>query len=374
MSRSRVAVAMSGGVDSSAAAAILKQQGYDLVGFSMQLWDQRRNGPAGEEPRTGRCCSLDDLYDARNVAARLQFPYYVLNFQAEFEQKVVRNFIESYRSGYTPSPCVQCNSHLKFDHLMQMADEVEATHVATGHYARVNRDPETGRYVLCKGRDREKDQSYFLFGLTQAQLSRAMFPLGELEKHQVRQIAREHGLEVADKAESQEICFIPDGDYGGFIERQFGDVCGAPESQPFEEGDIVDESGRVIGQHPGIHRFTIGQRRGLGVAGGTPLYVIDVQPAQNRIVAGERRQLGRTSCRVEQPNWILISSLEGTIRSTAKIRSRHPEAPATIRPLENGDLLVEFDSPQFGVSPGQAIVFYQGEQVMGGGWIARHPS
>src|SRR5262249_3823133 len=174
----------------------------------MQLWDQRRNGQAGEEHRAGRCCSLDDLYDARNVAARLKFPYYVLNFQAEFEQAVVRNFIESYRNGYTPSPCVRCNSHLKFDHLMQMADEVEATHVTPGHYARVDRDPETGRYVLCKGRDREKDQSYFLFGLTQNQLSRAMFPLGDLEKHQVRRIAREHGLEVADKADSQEICFI----------------------------------------------------------------------------------------------------------------------------------------------------------------------
>jgi tRNA-specific 2-thiouridylase len=363
---------MSGGVDSSTAAALLRDQGCDLVGFSMQLWDQKRNATQEEGVRSGRCCSLDDLYDARSVAARLKFPYYVVNLEKEFEQLVVKKFIENYRDGMTPSPCVLCNSHLKFDRLVRMAEEVEASHVATGHYARVMRDSETGRHLLLRGLDRGKDQSYFLFELTQEQLARAMFPLGELTKREVREIARRHGLEVAEKPESQEICFVPDGNYAAFIEKHCEDVLG--ETMPagsFQAGEIVNSAGSALGRHEGIHHFTIGQRRGLGIAHTEPLYVIDIRPAENRIVVGERRQIGRRTCRIVRPNWISIAPPSGPIRALAKIRSRHQESPATITPLSDGSFGVEFDSSQAAISPGQACVFYEEDRVVGGGWISR---
>jgi len=333
----------------------------------MQLWDQRRAAGSGES--ASRCCSLDDIYDARAVASRLGFPYYVVNFQREFEDAVVRPFVESYRAGYTPSPCVLCNSHLKFDHLVRMAEEVSASHVATGHYARVVRDEPSGRYLLLKGRDAAKDQSYFLFGLAQEQLARTMFPLGERSKQEARAVARRHNLEVAEKAESQEICFVPDGDYAGFVDRHSAELCGAASGA--EAGAIVDTAGRVRGQHGGVHRFTIGQRRGLGVSHHTPLYVVGLEPQERRVVVGERAELARRSCRVERANWIARAQLERPERAAVKIRSRHPEAPALLQPREDGSVLVEFDTPQLAVAPGQAAVFYQGDVVLGGGWIAR---
>ncbi len=369
MTRNRVAIAMSGGVDSSTAAVILKQQGYDVIGFSMQLWDQKRNAGA-RAVAAGRCCSIDDLYDARAVAARLNFPYYVLNFQDEFQSRVVRAFIENYRDGLTPSPCVLCNSHMKFEHLMRMAEDVEAERVATGHYARVEYDSGTGRYLLRRGRDLDKDQSYFLFELTQAQLSKAMFPLGGMLKSEVRRIARLHGLDVAEKPESQEICFVPDGDYAGFIERHYTEVVG-DTAAPFRPGEVVDDSGRVLGHHAGVHHFTIGQRRGLGIAHTEPLYVIQLDAARARVVVGGRESLDRSVFQIVRPNWVSIQGLERPLRVLAQIRSRHRAAPATIQAVEAGKLEVEFDTPQPAVTPGQACVFYDQDVVLGGGWIAR---
>ncbi|NWG12356.1 MAG: tRNA 2-thiouridine(34) synthase MnmA [Acidobacteria bacterium] len=368
----RVAVAMSGGVDSSTAAAILSERGFDLVGFSMQLWDQRRGrgegGAAG-----GRCCSLEDFHDARAVAARLGIPFYVVNFQREFERAVVRPFVQSYLSGLTPSPCVLCNSRLKFDHLLRLAADVHASAVATGHYARVVHDEASGRYQLLRARCLEKDQSYFLFELGQEQLARAMFPLGELRKQEVRAIARRHGLGVADKQESQEICFVPDGNYAAFVERYHADLgADGNGAKPCTPGQIVDVSGRVRGTHGGIYRYTIGQRRGLGIANPKPLYVVALDPDQQRVVVGERRELARKECRVVRPNWISFDTLSRPLRISAKIRSRHAEAPGFIEPLPDGSVRVIFDEPQQAVTPGQACVFYQGDAVVGGGWISRN--
>jgi tRNA-uridine 2-sulfurtransferase len=368
----RVAIAMSGGVDSSVAAAILKEAGCDLVGFSMQLWDQRRNSSEADVVGPARCCSIEDLYDARAVAARLGIPYYVVDFQKEFERTVVRDFIENYRAGRTPSPCVLCNSHMKFDQLLRMAEEIRAARVATGHYARVAFDGNIDRYVLCQALDGNKDQSYFLFELNQSQLAKALFPLGELEKRQVREIARRYGLPVADKPESQEICFIPDGDYASFVERHSGEIAGPVGTGPFSPGPIVDSAGRVMGTHSGIHHYTIGQRRGLGIAHASPLYVLELRPEENTVVVGERPQLEKRHCRVVRTNWISIPALVEPIRVHAKIRSRHREAPATIAPSEDGSVEVLFDSPQPAITPGQACVFYQAEKVVGGGWISRN--
>ena len=367
----RVAIAMSGGVDSATAAAILKNAGFDLVGFSMQLWDQRRSGSEWDPQKSSRCCSLDDIHDARETAGKLGIPYYVLDFQQEFEDSVVRSFMEDYRKGLTPSPCVLCNSRLKFDHLLRMAAEVHASRVATGHYARVSYDQDSGRYLLFQASDKNKDQSYFLFELTQAQLARAMFPLGNLQKDQVRKIAHEYGLPVADKAESQEICFVPDGDYAAFIERHYREIVGAEGKQFFTEGQIVDRIGRVLGTHTGIHHYTVGQRRGLGIAHGSPLYVLEIRPEERRIVVGERSDLLRTRCRVSRQNWTAIAELNEPLRVQAKIRSRHVAAPALISPTDGGDLDVRFESPQPAITPGQACVFYRDDKVVGGGWIQR---
>ncbi len=386
----RIAVAMSGGVDSSTVAALLKEQGHDIIGFSMQLWNQRRiNVDADGNPLPSRCCSLDDLYDARAVAEALGIPFYVLNFEDDFEARVVRPFVVSYLNGNTPSPCVACNSRMKFDTLVALARDVGATKVATGHYARVQFNATTRRWELYKGRDARKDQSYFLFELTQEQLACALFPLGELSKAETRAIARRHGLPTAEKAESQEICFIPDGNYARFIERYLaeagGTVAGEPQSPVApalvqlglrrnlpQPGEIVTTDGRVLGRHNGIHRYTIGQRRGLGVTAGDgrPLYVVGLDAARGRVIVGPEEALPGKALTATHVNWIAMPGLTAPRRCAARIRYRHAEAPATLHPLPDGKVRVVFDTPQKAITPGQAVVFYDGELVLGGGWIA----
>jgi tRNA-uridine 2-sulfurtransferase len=370
----KLAVAMSGGVDSSAAAAILKEQGHDLVGFTMQLWNQRRGISVDEngDPLPSRCCSLDDVYDARRVAEELGFPFYVLNLEREFERDVVQPFVGSYLNGETPIPCVSCNSRLKFASLDQLAASLGCDKVATGHYARVEYDAAADRYRLFRGRNLEKDQSYFLWELTQPQLSRAMFPLGEMSKPEVREVAREHALAVAEKSESQEICFVPDGDYAGFIDRYL-DAEDAADRLP-GEGEIVDPSGTVMGHHAGIHRYTIGQRRGIGIASSQPLYVINIDAAKNRVVIGHQDDLLGREFTAAGVNWVAFSKPETAVRAEVRVRYRHKPAEATITPLE-GDrderVRVVFDEAQRAITPGQATVFYRGDEVVGGGWIVK---
>jgi tRNA-specific 2-thiouridylase len=368
----KIAVAMSGGVDSSAAAAILKEQGHELVGFTMQLWNQRRGISVDEngEPLPSRCCSLDDVYDARRVAEELGFPFYVLNLEKEFERDVVQPFVNSYLNGETPIPCVACNSRLKFASLDKLAASLGCEKVATGHYARVEFDEATNRYRLLRGRDPNKDQSYFLWELTQDQLSRALFPLGEMSKPDARDAARRNDLAVAEKKESQEICFVPDGDYSGFIDRYL-----AAEQQPNRlpgAGEIVTASGQVLGTHSGIHRYTIGQRRGIGIADSRPLYVLNVDAANNRVVVGYDDELLSDEFTAAGVNWIAIENPSKPVRAEVRVRYRHTAAPSTITPLPNNRAHVKLDMPQRAITPGQATVFYRGNEVVGGGWIVKN--
>src|SRR5258707_4801337 len=365
----KIAVAMSGGVDSSAAAAILKAEGHELVGFSMQLWNQRRgiNVDENGDPLPSRCCSLDDVYDARRVAAELGFPFYVLNLEEDFERDVVKPFVSSYLNGETPIPCVACNSRLKFASLDRLATSLGCEKVATGHYARVEFDTLSGRHRLFRGQNLQKDQSYFLWELNQEQLSRSLFPLGFMSKPEVREVARKEGLAVAEKAESQEICFVPDGNYAGFIDRYLESE-NALDRLP-GEGEIVSPGGETLGRHNGIHRYTVGQRRGIGVQSQRPLYVLSIDSAKNRVVVGEHDELLAADFVAAGVNWIAIASPVEPVPAKVRVRYRHDPAPATIHIEPENRVRVVFDEPQRAITPGQATVIYRGDEVIGRGWI-----
>ena len=363
-----IAIAMSGGVDSSTVAAMLKAENYDLVGLTLQLWNQRRlAGKEGmPEQVQGRCCSIDDVYDARRVAEMLDIPYYIVNEQERFERDVVRPFVSEYLAGRTPIPCSLCNNHLKFDQLLITARQIGADRIATGHYARNEYDPARGRWILKRPADTSKDQTYFLFGLTQEQLSRTIFPLGNYTKPEVREIAREHGLALAAKPDSQEICFIPGGDYKKFIDAYLEEQ---GEAMPESAGELVSTGGDVIGHHEGIHNFTVGQRKGLGLSSPTPLYVIQIDSAAHKVTVGQEAELTSSTLRARQLNWVSIPKLEGLMRVKIKIRHRHEPAWATLQMTADDEVLATFDEPARAVTPGQSAVFYDGDEVVGGGWI-----
>jgi tRNA-specific 2-thiouridylase len=371
-----IAVAMSGGVDSSTVAAMLAHAGdgsavsrNTVVGLTLQLWDQTRlAGRHGipDAPKAGRCCSLDDVYDARRVAEHLGIPYYVVNQQERFERDVVRPFVAEYLAGRTPIPCSLCNNHLKFDQLLQTARSIGAGRIATGHYAVNEYDPARARWILKRPADLAKDQTYFLFGLTQAQLSRTLFPLGRLTKPEVREVARSHGLALAEKPDSQEICFIPGGDYKQFLTAYLEEQ---GEQLPETVGELVASTGEVLGRHDGIFNFTVGQRKGLGVNSPSPLYVLRIDPASHRVVVGADEELATRTLRARRLNWISIPALTGPMRVRIKIRHRHEPAWASLESAGTDEVLATFDEPQRAVTPGQSAVFYDGDEVVGGGWI-----
>ncbi len=362
-----IAVAMSGGVDSSVVAGLLHRGGERVIGLTMQLWNQRRLPELAPDGPTGRCCSLEDVYDARHVAQHLGIPYYVVNFEQRFETQVVKPFIEEYLAGRTPIPCTLCNNFIKFDQFLEMAEGVGAERIATGHYAQICWNPDSGRWEMRRSADRAKDQTYFLFGLTQDQLSRSMFPLGGMEKPAVRELARELGIPTAAKPDSQEICFVPNGDYAGFIDAYFREQGIEPEDT---SGELVTPNGRVVGEHSGVHHFTVGQRRGLRVAAGEPLYVIATEPGARRVIVGRNEELLRSAMQVKDVNWISIAPPAESLRTKVKIRNKHIAAEALIvRTADPARFEVRFDQSQRAITPGQGAVFYSGDLVLGGGWI-----
>jgi tRNA-specific 2-thiouridylase len=354
----RIVVAMSGGVDSSVAAALLAREGHEVIGLSMQLYDHSGSHADGEV-RFGSCCTIDDLHDARRVASQLGIPHYIVNFERQFADTVVSNFVREYAAGRTPIPCVHCNGDLKFATLAARAEGLGAQHVATGHYARVAQD-EGGRSVLLRGLDAAKDQSYFLFTLTQAQLAHALFPVGALDKAAVRSLAGELGLFVSNKPDSHEICFVADGNHTGFLEQH-----GVAKTT----GAIRDVAGRVVGSHDGVHRYTVGQRKGLGLSSPVRLYVVGIEAEHGAVTVGPREALERTELTASGVNWIAGGPPVAGTRATAQIRYRHREAAVSITSRPDGRVHATFDEPQYAVAPGQAVVFYDGDVVLGGGWI-----
>jgi tRNA-specific 2-thiouridylase len=368
-----IAVAMSGGVDSSAVAAMLCADGHNVIGLTMQLWNQRRLAGHEGMPESvqGRCCSIDDVYDARRVAETLGIPYYVVNHEERFERDVVRPFVEEYLAGRTPIPCSLCNNHLKFDQLLVVARQIGADRIATGHYAQVAFDEARNRWLLKRPADRSKDQTYFLFGLTQEQLSRTIFPLGGMTKPEVREMARAHKLVIAEKPDSQEICFVPGGDYKRFIEAYLTEQgeSGAEVVAAKVAGEMVTSDGKVLGEHAGVHNFTVGQRKGLGVATGSPLYVIQIKNDTRQVVVGKNEELYTRILRARRVNLISTAELSEPLRVTVKIRHKHQPAAGIIEQVGPDEVLVTFDEAQRAVTPGQAAVFYDGDVVVGGGWI-----
>jgi len=355
----RICAAMSGGVDSSVAAALLRDRGFDVIGVTMNLFALPGAVCASEELRS--CCGASARRDAGAVAAALGIPFFVADFRRTFERAVIGDFVAEYRLGRTPNPCLRCNQFVKFGPLLRRASRLGATGIATGHYARVDRDGVTGRWRLLKGVDSDKDQSYFLYPLTQAELARTLFPVGGLRKTEVRALAARFGLPVAQKPESQEICFIPDDDYGRFLRERI------PEA--FKPGLIVDGAGKAVGRHEGILNYTIGQRKGLGIAAPRPLYVTAIDVERNAIVVGTNESLFRKRLIVDGLHWVAVEGLAGPREAAVKIRYRHAEAPAFLHPENGGKILVEFKAPQRAVTPGQAAVFYDGDIVLGGGTI-----
>ncbi len=357
----KVVAGMSGGVDSSVAAALLKEEGHDVIGATMQLYPRDAEKDDGHNSST--CCGLDAIEDAKRVAYKLGIPHYVMDLRDVFARMVIDDFCREYSLGRTPNPCILCNRYIKFGTLMERARELGADYIATGHHARVEQDEATGTYLLKKGVDTQKDQSYFLCQLTQEQLSHTVFPIGNLTKDRVRQIASEMNLPVATKPESQEICFIPDDDYPRFLKNYI------PEAA--EPGPILDRQGNTVGEHRGLMFYTIGQRKGLGIAAAEPLYVTDIYPDRNAVVVGTKEQTYGDELIASNLNWIATARPEHDIKVKAKVRYRHPEAEATVTPPDESSVYVKFKEPQMAITPGQAIVFYDGDTVVGGGTISR---